>query len=80
MPQNTAHIDEALATHTKQQSQTEETEMSRYRRGGDDGTFWMGLGAAGLAICAFCAGYTVRDSGYVLGATQTNTPKEVKTK
>jgi hypothetical protein len=47
--------------------------MSRYGRGGDDGTFWMGLGAAGLAIIAFCAGYTLRDSGYVLGATQTNT-------
>lgn len=54
--------------------------MSRYGRNGDDGTFWMGLGAAGLAIIAFCAGYTIRDSGYVLGATQTNTPKEVKTK
>lgn len=52
--------------------------MSRYKS--DDGTFWMGLGAAGLAICAFCAGYTVRDSGYVLGATQTPTPKEVKFK
>jgi hypothetical protein len=54
--------------------------MSRYRNGGDDGTFWMGLGAAGLAIVAFCAGYTVRDNGYVLGATQTNTPTEVKAK
>jgi hypothetical protein len=42
----------------------------------DDGTFWMGMGAAGLAIIAFCAGYTVRDSGYVLGVTQTPTPKE----
>ncbi len=52
--------------------------MSRYGRNGDDGTFWMGLGAAGLAICAFCAGYTIRDSGYVLGATQTNTPKEIQ--
>jgi hypothetical protein len=50
--------------------------MSRYKS--DDGTFWMGLGAAGLAIVAFCAGYTVRDSGYVLEATQTTTPKEVQ--
>jgi hypothetical protein len=54
--------------------------MSRYGRGGDDGTFWMGLGAAGLAIVAFCAGYTIRDSGYVLGATQTQPPKEVQAK
>jgi hypothetical protein len=54
--------------------------MSRYGHGGDDGTFFMGLGAAGLAIVAFCAGYAVRDSGYVLGATQTPTPKEVQAK
>jgi hypothetical protein len=52
--------------------------MARYGRGGDDGTFWMGLGAAGLAIVAFCTGYTIRDSGYVLGATKTPTPTEVK--
>jgi hypothetical protein len=52
--------------------------MSRYGRGGDDGTFWMGLGAAGLAIIAFCAGYTVRDSGYVIGAAKTNTPLPIQ--
>jgi hypothetical protein len=52
--------------------------MSRYKS--DDGTFWMGLGAAGLAIVGFCAGYTIRDSGYVLGATQLPAPKEVQRK
>jgi hypothetical protein len=52
--------------------------MSRYKS--DDGTFWMGLGAAGLAIIAFCAGYTVRDSGYVLNATKTPALKELQTK
>jgi hypothetical protein len=52
--------------------------MSRYGRSGDDGTFFMGLGAAALAIVAFCTGYTIRDSGYVLGATKTPTPTEVK--
>ncbi len=52
--------------------------MSRRNYGKDDGTFWMGLGAAGLAILAFCAGYSVRDSGYVLGATKTPTVKEVQ--
>jgi hypothetical protein len=46
----------------------------------DDGTFWMGLGAAGLAIVGFCTGYSIRDNGYVLGATQTLTPKEVRAK
>ncbi len=46
----------------------------------DDGTFWMGMGAAGLAICAFCAGYTIRDNGYVLGATQTQSQPEVQRK
>jgi hypothetical protein len=46
--------------------------MSRYKS--DDGTFWMGLFAAGMAIVGFCAGYTIRDNGYVIGATQTNTP------
>lgn len=54
--------------------------MPRYRQGGDDGTFWMGIGAAGLAIAAFCAGYTVRDLGYVLGATKTQTQQEIKAK
>jgi hypothetical protein len=52
--------------------------MSRYKS--DDGTFWMGIFAAGMAICGFCAGYTIRDSGYVLGATQTQPQKEVKAK
>jgi hypothetical protein len=52
--------------------------MSRYRRGGDDGTFWMGLGAAGLAIAAFCAGCTIRDNGIVLSASQVNTPLPVQ--
>jgi hypothetical protein len=54
--------------------------MSRYNRGGDDGTFWMGLGAAGLAIVAFCAGYTLRDQGIVFGATQTQIQQEIKAK
>jgi hypothetical protein len=52
--------------------------MARYGRSGDDGTFWMGLGAAGLAIAAFCAGYQVRDSGYKLNATKTPTPQEIQ--
>jgi hypothetical protein len=52
--------------------------MSRYKS--DDGTFWMGLLAAGMAIVGFCAGYTARDNGYVLGATQTQTQQEVKPK
>jgi hypothetical protein len=50
--------------------------MSRYKS--DDGTFWMGSFAAAMAIVGFCAGYTLRDSGYVLGAAQTPTPKEVR--
>jgi hypothetical protein len=50
--------------------------MSRYKS--DDGTFFMGLGAAGLAIVAFCAGYTIRDHGIVFGATQTNTPVPIQ--
>jgi hypothetical protein len=54
--------------------------MSRYGHGGDDGTFFMGLGAAGLAIVAFCAGYTIRDHGIVFGATQTQPQQEIKTK
>jgi hypothetical protein len=48
--------------------------MSRYKS--DGGTFWMGLFAAGMAIVGFCAGYTIRNSGYVLGATQTPAPQE----
>jgi hypothetical protein len=50
--------------------------MSRYKS--DDGTFWMGLFAAGMAIVGFCAGYTIRDNGYIFGATKTPTPKAVK--
>jgi hypothetical protein len=42
--------------------------MSRYGRGGgDDGTFWMGLGAAMLAIVAFFMGYQVHAAGYRFG-------------
>jgi hypothetical protein len=52
--------------------------MSRYKS--DDGTFWMGLFAAGMAICGFCAGYTIRDSGYVLGATQAQPQQGIKAK
>ena len=40
--------------------------MSRYKS--DDGTFWMGLFAAGMAIVGFCAGYSLRDNGYALNA------------
>jgi hypothetical protein len=52
--------------------------MARYGRSGDDGTFWMGLGAAGLAIVAFMAGYTIRDQGIKLNATQTTTQQEIQ--
>jgi hypothetical protein len=52
--------------------------MSRYKS--DDGTFWMGLFAAGMAICGFCAGYSLRNSGYILGATQTQPQQEIKPK
>jgi hypothetical protein len=52
--------------------------MSRYSR--DDGTFAMGLFCAGLAIASFCAGYSVRDSGYVFNASKTPTTREVKAK
>jgi hypothetical protein len=52
--------------------------MSRYKS--DDGTFWMGLFAAGMTLCGFCAGYSLRNSGYILGATQTPTQQEVKAK
>ncbi|MFM2431749.1 MAG: hypothetical protein RLZZ511_2962 [Cyanobacteriota bacterium] len=52
--------------------------MSRYKS--DDGTFWMGLLAAGMAIVGFCAGYTIRDNGYVLNADKTPAPKEVQAK
>jgi hypothetical protein len=62
----------------KSEQLEKKTHMSRYKS--DDGTFWMGLGAAGLAIIAFCAGYTVRDSGYVLNATKTPALKELQTK
>lgn len=51
--------------------------MSRYGRG-DDGTFFMGLFAAAMAIGGFCAGYTLRDSGYVLRATKTPTQQEIQ--
>jgi hypothetical protein len=52
--------------------------MSRYGRGGDDGTFLMGLGAAMLAIVAFFMGYQVHAAGYRFGPiTQV---QEVKTK
>jgi hypothetical protein len=54
--------------------------MPRYRQGKDDGTFWMGVGATAMAIIGFCAGYTIRDSGYVLGATQTQIQQEIKAK
>jgi hypothetical protein len=53
--------------------------VSRYKS--DDGTFWMGLFAAGMAIVGFCAGYTLRDNGYVFNATnQAPISKEVKPK
>jgi hypothetical protein len=52
--------------------------MGRYKS--DDGTFWMGLFAAGMAIVGFCAGYTLRDNGYALNATQVPTPKEAQRK
>jgi hypothetical protein len=54
-------------------------QVSRYKS--DDGTFWMGLFAAGMAIVGFCAGYTLRDNGYVFNATnQAPISKEVKPK
>lgn len=37
---------------------------------GDDGTFLMGLVTAAAVVIAFCAGYTLRDSGIVLGAAR----------
>jgi hypothetical protein len=52
--------------------------MGRYKS--DDGTFWMGLFAAGMAIVGFCAGYTLRDNGYALNATQVLAPKEAPRK
>jgi hypothetical protein len=52
--------------------------MSRYKS--DDGTFWMGLFASGMAIVGFCAGYTIRDNGYIFNAPQTQPPKEVQRK
>jgi hypothetical protein len=54
--------------------------MARYGRGGDDGTFWMGLFAAGMALAGFTAGYKIRDNGIVFGATQTPTPQKVQAK
>jgi hypothetical protein len=39
--------------------------MSRYKS--DDGTFFMGLGAAMLAIVAFFMGYQVHAAGYRFG-------------
>jgi hypothetical protein len=50
--------------------------MGRYKS--DDGTFWMGILAAAMAIVSFCAGYAIRDNGYVLNATQSPAPKEVR--
>jgi hypothetical protein len=50
--------------------------MSRYKS--DDGTFWMGLFAAGMAIVGFCAGYSLRDNDYALNATQSPAPKETQ--
>jgi hypothetical protein len=50
--------------------------MNRYRK--DDGTFGMGMIAAGMALIGFCAGYAIRDNGYVLNINQSPTPKEVK--
>jgi hypothetical protein len=52
--------------------------MSRYKS--DDGTFWMGLFAAGMAIVGFCAGYTLRGNGYALNAIQVPAPKEAPRK
>jgi hypothetical protein len=41
--------------------------MSRYGHSRDDGTFWMGLGAAMLAVVAFFMGYQVHAAGYRFG-------------
>jgi hypothetical protein len=49
--------------------------MSRY--GKDDGTFYMGMFAAILAVIAFSVGYALRDQGVTL-KIQTPTPTEVQ--
>jgi hypothetical protein len=52
--------------------------MSRYGRGSDDGTFFMGLLAAGMALGGFAMGYTIRDAGYKLNTTKTPSPQEIQ--
>jgi hypothetical protein len=54
--------------------------MSKYGRGRDDGTFMMGIFAAFMTITGFYAGYTIRDKGYVIGATQTQPHQEIQAK
>jgi hypothetical protein len=43
-----------------------------------DGLFPWQYRTVELPIVGFCAGYTIRDNGYIFNAPQTQPPKEVK--